>query len=298
METEIVNSRALPAERPRMDLGVTREQAEAVAQTHAQFTRAIQYPRDEIRAYSRIKRACQRITLAEQALYTYPRGGETVSGPSIRLAEALAQNWGNLDFGVREIAQADGASKMLAYAIDLETNVRSFKEFTVPHKRFTKEGTKSLDDPRDIYEMTANQGMRRLRACILAVIPGDIVDGAVEECRRTLARGDGEPLPDRVRKMVVAFAALGVPKESIGKRLGHSLDATNEGELVDLVGIYRAIKDNTAARTDFFDLPGAEGADLPDAPMPKRKKRGTEEAAATDPDPATDSGEKLELNGQ
>ena len=39
-------------------------------------------------------RACQRRKLAESSMYEFPRGNEKITGPSIRLAEAIAQNWG------------------------------------------------------------------------------------------------------------------------------------------------------------------------------------------------------------
>lgn len=113
---------------------------------------AKKFPRDEYDAMERIKRTCQRATLAEQAIYSYPRGGQTVMGPSIRLAEALAQNWGNIDYGVIELEQKNGSSEMMAYAWDLESNTRVTKIFTVEHKRDTRKGTYQLTDSRDIYE--------------------------------------------------------------------------------------------------------------------------------------------------
>ena len=53
---------------------------------------AKKFPRDEVESFNRIVRACQRKGLAENAMYEYPRGGAKVVGPSIRLAEAMAQN--------------------------------------------------------------------------------------------------------------------------------------------------------------------------------------------------------------
>ena len=153
---------------------------------------AKKFPRDEYDAMERIKRTCQRATLAEQAIYSYPRGGQTVMGPSIRLAEALAQNWGNIDYGVIELEQKNGSSEMMAYAWDLESNTRVTKIFTVEHKRDTRKGTYQLTDSRDIYEATANFGARRMRACILGVIPGDVVDMAVGECKETVRKGIGK----------------------------------------------------------------------------------------------------------
>ncbi|BBP87435.1 hypothetical protein BsIDN1_10530 [Bacillus safensis] len=55
---------------------------------------AKKFPRDVYAAFERIKKACERKLLAESAVYEYPKGGSKISGPSIRLAEALAQNWG------------------------------------------------------------------------------------------------------------------------------------------------------------------------------------------------------------
>ena len=64
---------------------------------------AKRFPRDEVESYNRIMQSCKRKSLAESAMYEYPRGGTKVTGPSIRLAEAMAQNWGNLDFGITEL---------------------------------------------------------------------------------------------------------------------------------------------------------------------------------------------------
>lgn len=71
-------------------------------------------------------------------MYEYPRGGTKVTGPSIRLAEAMAQNWGNLDYGLIELEQKAGESQVMAYAWDLETNTRQTIVFSVPHIRATK----------------------------------------------------------------------------------------------------------------------------------------------------------------
>src|SRR5574344_1001577 len=105
---------------------------------------AKRFPRDMNSSYGRIMDACKRRSLAERAIYEYPRGGENVTGPSIRLAEVMAQNWGNLDFGITELEQKNGESNVMAYCWDLETNTRQTKIFTVPHIRHTKKGDIAL----------------------------------------------------------------------------------------------------------------------------------------------------------
>lgn len=235
---------------------VTTRQAQEV---QAAMVVAKKFPRDEIEAFNKIMRACQRKSLAEQSMYEYPRGGQKVTGPSIRLAEALAQNWGNLDYGIVELEQKNGESQVMAYAWDLETNTRQTKIFSVPHVRATKKGNKVLDDPRDIYEMVANQGARRLRACILGVIPGDVIDAAIEQCEVTLKSNNTEPLIDRVRKMVKVFQDnFSVSKEMIEEYLGCNSDAISENDFIRLRKVYGSLRDGMAKREDYFNIKSAE----------------------------------------
>ena len=230
------------------------ESARATQEVQAAMVIAKRFPRDQMAAYDRIMKACERPNLAKEAVYAYPKGGQMVTGPSIRLAEVLAQNWGNLEFGIRELSQAHGKSDVLAFAWDLETNTRQVKEFSVPHQRYTKKGTKVLSDPREIYEHMANMGARRMRACILGIIPGDISDAAVAKCEETLEKGDGRPLEDRIRDMLVVFREMGITKGMLEERLGHNLDVTTNVELTNLGKIYRSLKDGMSGREDWFDF--------------------------------------------
>ena len=218
------------------------------------------FPRDENQSFARIMNACKRKSLAERAIYEYPRGGENVTGPSIRLAEVLAQNWGNVDFGYIELEQKNGESTVMAYCWDLETNTRQSKVFSVPHVRHTKKGDYALTDPRDIYELVANQSSRRVRSCILGVIPGDIVEEAMLECSRTLSGGKA-PIGDRVRKMISVFQSdFGVPQEALEKYIGCKAEAFTEQSIVRLSGVYTALRDGRAEREQYFDLAVNEDA--------------------------------------
>lgn len=77
------------------------------------------FPRDTYDAFQRIMKECERKLVAENAVYQYPKGGQKVQGPSIRLAEVIARNWGNIDYGIIELDRKDGESSMMAYAWDL-----------------------------------------------------------------------------------------------------------------------------------------------------------------------------------
>lgn len=215
---------------------------------------ARQSPRNVFQSEQRILDACKRPSLAQTAVYSYPRGGARVEGPSIRLAEVLAQNWGNLSFGVKELEQREGESVAMAYAWDLETNVRQEKVFTVKHSKKANGNIKKLDDPRDIYEHVANNGARRLRSCILGIIPGDIVETAVEECNRTLQGNNKGPLKDRVANALKAFKdKYRVTQEMVENRFGYKADAFTEYDYADLIKIFNSLKDGMSKVEDWFD---------------------------------------------
>ena len=255
---------------------------------------AKKFPRDEVESFNRILRACQRKRLAEGAMYEYPRSGTKVTGPSIRLAEAMAQNWGNIDFGILELEQKNGESQVMAYAWDLETNTRQTKVFSVPHMRGTKRGNVPLTDPRDIYEMVANQGARRLRACILGVIPGDVVDAAVEECQKTLVSGNTEPLIDRVRKGIKLFEdKFSVTKQMIEKYIGCKTEAFSENDMLRLNNVYRSLRDGMAKSEDYFEItPPVDEKEVQNPFDGKNSEQKKEEAREEKSEGAVTNGEE------
>lgn len=226
-------------------------------EVQGQIVMAKKFPRNEVVSSNRIVTACKRKKLAEKAEYEYPRGGQKVTGPSIRLAEALAQNWGNIDFGYIELERRTNETQVMAYAWDLETNSRQTKVFTVPHVRETKGGNIPLTNPRDIYELVANQAARRVRSCILGIIPGDIVEEAIEQCHRTLIEGEKKPLGDLVKDMARIFQdEFSVPLESIEKYIGCKSSAFSMNDLIRLKKVYTSLKDGMSKREEVFELPG------------------------------------------
>ena len=226
--------------------------AREVAEVQAAMAIAKRFPRDQRDAMDRILNMCTRPSLAESALYSYSRGGSDITGPSIRLAEAMAQAWGNMQFGIRELSQDGNASTVEAFAWDIETNTRQTKVFQVPHVRHTRNGAKALTDPRDIYENVANNGARRLRACILGVIPGDVTEAAVRQSEETL-NASADTSPAGLKKIVDAFAAFGVTREQIEKKIQSRLEAIRPAQVVSLKKIYASIRDGVSKSSDWFE---------------------------------------------
>lgn len=227
----------------------TRELGEAIAAV--QMAKA--FPRDMVAVREDVKRECMRSALAERAVYTYARKGATapITGPSIRLAEVLLRCIGNMDAGWREIEQDAESVKCEAYCWDKERNARQQIVFTVSKYRHTRSGDYLLTDPRDIYEKCANEAARRKRACILANVPGDIVDDAVEQCRRTLA-ANVDVTPDGIKKLVAAFREMGVSRQDIERRIQRKVETILPAQVVDLRNVYNAMKDGMGSRDDYF----------------------------------------------
>jgi hypothetical protein len=249
------------------------EQSRAIAEAQGKLVIAKKSPRDAARAYAQVMETCSRLAFAEEATYSLPRGQESIDGPSIRLAEAIARAWGNVDFGVRELSRksadknGDGYSEMQVYCWDLETNVQSSQTFTVRHWRDTRQGGRPLRDETEIYEVTASQAGRRLRSRILAIVPNDLVDAALAACRETLKKGGGESLTERVQKMIRAFSKLSITVSMLEGRLGHKLDAILPDEFVELQKIHASIKDGMSKASDWFgEASGIKKGTAPEKP--------------------------------
>lgn len=248
-------------------------EARAVAEVKAQVIMARQFPRDAHLSTERILNECKRPTLAEAATYSFPRGKETISGPSIRLAEVLARNWGNNTFGYEVLDRKTtvnartGYSVIRAYAWDLETNTYISRQFTVTHWRQTKNGGYPLTEDRDIYELESNMASRRLRACILQMIPGDVTQAAVNACRLTESSGLTQRMADpKERQKIIGgtiamYEKMGVTVADLEEYLKVKVDDWSADTMLKLKEIVNAIKDNVSTIGDYFPHLAPTGKD-------------------------------------
>lgn len=213
------------------------------------------FPRDPIKAMDKIINAFTRPTLCEDATYEYSRGGTDVSGLSIRAAEVLAQNWGNIACGVVELTRAGGQSECLSYATDLETGFHDEKRFFVRHWRDKKNGKgHPVTEERDIYEVIANYGARRKRACILAVIPSDVQEAAINQVDVTL-KTKIQITDESLKALIKAFEPFGVTQEMIEKRIQRHLSAMLPAQMLTMRRIYASLKDGMSDVEAWFEAP-------------------------------------------
>lgn len=227
------------------------EQARATAEVQAAVVVAQKVPRDMGRARAEMQEACSKIRLAERAFYKVPNRGE---GPTVHLARELATIFGNIDYGVRELRRDDdaGESEIVAYAWDQQRNTRSTRSFIVPHARMARKQRQKLTDLGDIYLNNQNVGARAVRECIFTVLPTDFVEEAQDICRQTLQNGEGEPLEQRIAKMLKAFGDKGVKVAQIEAKLGKPRTAWTAGDVAQMKIVHRSIEHEGLSVEDEF----------------------------------------------
>lgn len=257
--------------------GVLVEAQRATTEIMTAFEVAKRFPRNSELAAEKILKECSRPTLAELSTYEYAKGGQTITGPTIRLLEAISRAWGNIRFGWQVLESTKQESSIRAYAVDLEDNIMRETTFAVRHWRDLKKTDKNpnggyaITDERDIYELQANMAMRRVRSCLEGLIPRDIIDMALEQCDMT-SKTSVDASPDALKKMLEAFKKFGVNQEMIeAKFQGLKFDKLKPVQIVALRKNYAAIKDGLAKVEDFFDT---SLADKPAAPEENKETKG------------------------
>ena len=241
------------------------EEARAIAEVKAQVFAAHQAPRNPEQAVDRILRECKRPTLAEKATYSFPRGKEMVSGPSINLATMMANNWGNIKYGWETLERRESNSVLHAYAWDMETNTYIERKFEVRHFRETRTGGYTLTDDRDIYELEANSSARRLRACLLQILPGDVVEAAVDMCRLTTSSALNTEMNDPkkrgalISKTIRIFAKFGASQGDMEDAVGALAGDWDSSHLLKLKEIKTGLEDGALELGVVFPRLAAAG---------------------------------------
>ncbi|WP_069769736.1 hypothetical protein [Streptomyces sp. LUP30] len=272
--------RQAPAAAPaRIGQGTAVEQSRAVAEVQAAIVVAQQVPRDINSAISEMRQSCQQMFLAERAFFRYSRGSGNITGASVHLARELARCWGNIQYGLVEMRRDDeyAQSEMQAFAWDVEKNSRNSSTFIVPHKRDQKGGPKQLTDMRDIYENNANNGARRVREAIFAILPPWFVEEAKQICTKTLADGGGKPLPQRIADAIRAFEGIGVVQDRIETKLGRPSGKWTEHDVAQLLVAFQSIQRGEVTADEEFPLPRVTVDEIKQQATPETAAPGKQE---------------------
>lgn len=236
--------------------GTVIEQTRAVAVVVAQVQAARACPRDPDGAVAHMRSVCDQLAMAERAFYKFPKGGKSVTGPSVHLMDQLARCWQNIDQGMTELRRdiEGGYSEAKVWAWDMEANYRVEQSFIVPHRRDTKDGPAALKELRDVYELVTNQSRRRVREAIRRVLPAWFVEEAIDRCTQTLRTGgrNAKPLPQRIADAVERFDEIGIHPMQLEQKIGRPRGEWSAFDVAALAISFRAIDVGDVTREDEF----------------------------------------------
>lgn len=257
---------AAPGQAPAIVTAETASVAVAArekAAVEARYLVAMHRPRNPDQARTRLMLRCDVPRFADLAEYEKPVGqGKKARGGSIRLMEEIARQWGNIDVQTTVVFDDDERRIIRVTATDLESNYPAsldvILEKTVERKspRAGEEimGQRTNSKNETVFRIRADEDAflvkqganvaKARREMIRAIVPGDLVDEALERCQAT-RRSEVKKDPTAARKRIAdSFYQLGVMPNQLCDYLGiGSLEAVTEAQLEVLRAIYTAIKD-------------------------------------------------------
>lgn len=240
-------------------------EAQVRAEIDSSVSTAKRYPRSIKLFMQRAEgMACVTTEVAASCEYKLRRGDKAIQGPSIRLAEIVAANYGNLRVGARIIEEGKQFVVAQGVAHDMESNVSYTSE--VRRRITNKEGRRFNDD---MIAMTCNAACAiAQRNAIFKAVPMALVTPIIEKARET-ARGDLATLPVRRDKMLKSFEGIGVKAD----RIFAALEVRGAEDITldmfdDLRGMWTSIQDGEATADILFPDPRTAARNMKDAPKP------------------------------
>lgn len=244
--------------------------AQQKAVVEARYKMALARPRDLDMVRQAMLKDASRPSFASVAIYHKPVGNG-VEGPSIRFVEAAIRNMTNILTETFTVSEDDERRVIRVSVSDLEANTYFSQEVTVTktvERRKLPNGekpirmrTNSNGQPIYILHATDDEILNKQNALIskavrtlgLRLIPGDLVDEALWEIKKTMAQQDRQD-PDAAKHRIIdAFAQLGVSVEALKEFVGHELSALTPNEIQLLRSTYSAIKDGETSWKAIMD---------------------------------------------
>jgi hypothetical protein len=236
----------------------------------ARYKMALARPRDLDLVRQKMLKDASRPSFANVAIYHKPVGNG-IEGPSIRFVESAIRNMTNILTETSTVSEDDERRVIRVAVSDLETNTYFSQDVTVTktvERRKLPQGEKPIrvransnGQPIYILHATDDEILNKQNALIskavrtlgLRLIPGDLVDEALWEIKKTMAQQDRQD-PDAAKHRIIdAFAQLGVSVEALKEFVGHELSALTPNEIQLLRTTYTSIKDGETSWKAVMD---------------------------------------------
>ena len=246
MSTELTATEVLP---PSAIESITRGEIDVQISTAKRFPRSIGQVKKDMLSFATLDQET-----AESCFYSLPRGGKTIQGPSVRLAEIAVSCYGNLRAGVRvleTVSNGDSPHVVLqAVCHDLEKNTCVTIE---KRRRIVGKKSKGGAIDEDDINLACNAGSAiAFRDCVFKVVPGALIKPVYEQAK-AVAIGDAKTLSERRERAIAAFGKMGVKLDKILASLSKkSLEEIDLADLETLFGLHTAIKDGHTTIDEAF----------------------------------------------
>lgn len=219
------------------------------AELDQQITTARAYPRSLKRFLNECMQMCTlNEQVAEACFYALPRGGKTIEGPSVRMAEIVLSGWGNSRAGARVVDE--GAEFITAQGVfhDLQANVQITMEV---RRRITD--SKGRRYNADMIAQTGNAACSiALRNAIFRGIPRAFWNEPYESARKC-AVGDIKTLANRRADALQFLQKMGASEAQVLAVLGVAgVEDVGLDHLATLKGLVTAIKDGDTTIDQAF----------------------------------------------
>jgi hypothetical protein len=190
--------------------------------------------------------------VAASCAYALPRGGKSLEGPSVRLAEIVASSYGNIRTGARVISNDGKIITAQGICHDLETNSSVTVEV---QRRITGKDGKTFNE--DMQVVTGNAACAiAFRNAVFKEIPFALVTD-IYDAAKAVAKGTAATLPLRREKAVSYFKELGVKDKQICEVLGvKKIEDIDLDKLSILSGMRTAYKSNESTLEELFNPNG------------------------------------------
>lgn len=192
--------------------------------------------------------------VAASCAYALPRGGKTLEGPSVRLAEIVCSSYGNIRSGARVVHNDGRTITAQGICHDLETN----NCVTVEVKRkITDRNGKTFSE--DMQVVTGNAACAiAFRNAVFKVVPSALCQDIYDKVKE-VAKGTEETLVVRRTKAVKYFKDLGVTEKQICDTLElKKIEDIDLESLSILRGMVTLIKNNESSIAELFPDPDAK----------------------------------------
>lgn len=227
---------------------------------------------------------------AKECVYAVPRDGKTIRGPSIRLAEIIASQWGNCHCASR-VVHVDKIEKYVeseGVFHDLETGL---KRTARTRKNISKRdgGLYSQDMIMTAGNAAASIGMRE---AILKGVPKAVWRQAFEHAENVI-RGDITTLVERREEAMKALAGIGVTPERVFAAIGVAgAEEIGIEELADLFAMYQGVKSKETDVDEVFPAVKKNGDQAASLKGKLDQLADGGEASTADKKPSADKADK------